>query len=195
MRRESELSGGPAAPGGVTCAALPSPIDPDTEARIRPLLPAVRATARRILGDDDAAADAVQEALIALWRMGSIPAHLRPWLVRAVVHRSLHARRTRQRRIRWEEEGGEAVVACTLCDPERELETRELLACIDRLVEAMSPEYRAVFLLRDLEGLEYQEIAEALELPVGTVRSRLHRARAHVRAGIARQAVSVAACG
>jgi len=152
------------------------------EEQIRPHLQAVRAAARRILGDDDAAADAVQEALITLWQTDVLPEHLRRWLLRTVVHRSLHARRTQLRRSYWEDQGGGAMLACTLCNPERETEVRELIDCLDRALDALSPEHQEILLLRELEGFEYQEIADLLGLPVGTVRSRLNRARARARA-------------
>lgn len=152
------------------------------EAQVRPLLPGVRATARRILGDDDAAGDAVQEALISLWQAGPLPDHLRRWLLRTVVHRSLHARRTNVRRAHWEDRGGEAVIPCALCDPERSLEVRELIDVLEIALAALSPDQREVIELRDIDGLEYREIAARLGVPVGTVRSRLNRARARVRA-------------
>lgn len=151
------------------------------EALVGPHLPAIRATARRILGDDDAASDAVQEALITLWQAGEVPGHLRRWLLRTVAHRSLHARRSRIRRRRWEDEGGAAVVSCALCDPERELEIRDLIDCLDRALGALPPEHREILVLRELDGLEYREISEALGVPVGTVRSRLNRARSQIR--------------
>ncbi len=154
------------------------------EALVGPHLSAVRATARRILGDDDAASDAVQDALITLWQAGEVPDHLRKWLLRTVVHRSLHRRRSRIRRLRWEELGGAAVLSCALCDPERELEIRDLIDSLDRVLGALPPEHREILMLRELEGLEYREISDVLGVPVGTVRSRLSRARAEVRAKV-----------
>ena len=151
------------------------------EEQIAPHIPAVRATARRILGDGDEAADAVQEALISLWQIGSVPDYLRPWLIRTVTHRSLHSRRSRMRRSRWEDLGGEIVMSCVFCDPERELEIRELVDALGNALSSLSMEQRRVVELRDLEGLEYREIADQLGVPVGTVRSRLNRARARVR--------------
>ena len=151
------------------------------EEQIGPHIPVVRATARRILGNGDDAADAVQEALIALWQFGSVPEHLRPWLIRTVIHRSLHSRRSRLRRARWEDLGGGTVMSCAFCDPERDLEIRDLLDVLDKALASLSAEQRRVIELRDLDGLEYQEIAERLDVPVGTVRSRLNRARARVR--------------
>ncbi|MCG8590355.1 MAG: sigma-70 family RNA polymerase sigma factor, partial [Proteobacteria bacterium] len=78
-----------------------------------------------------------------------------------------------------------SVLPCALCDPERELEIRELLDCLDRTLMTLSPDHRDVLVLRDVEGFEYREISELLGVPVGTVRSRLNRARARVRASVA----------
>jgi RNA polymerase sigma-70 factor, ECF subfamily len=148
---------------------------------VEPHLPALRAAARRILGDDDAAADAVQEALIALWRSGAAPPHLGRWLIRAVVHRSLHARRASLRRTHWETSAGNATDPCTLCDPARALETAELWEHFERVLAELGAEQRDVLLLRDVEGLEYHEISRRLAVPLGTVRSRLNRARLRLR--------------
>jgi RNA polymerase sigma-70 factor (ECF subfamily) len=130
----------------------------------------------------------VQEALIALWRLQSAPVRLDRWMLHAVVHRSLHARRTRIRRIRWEHGAAEAAQAaehCAFCDPERELETAEFWSCLDRIAATLCAEQRDVWLLRDRDGLEYEEIAQRLGVPLGTVRSRLHRARTQLRVRIA----------
>lgn len=62
-------------------------------------------------------------------------------------------------------------------DPAAMLERSELEAALHRAIVELPDERRIVVVLRDLEGLAYEEIAVALELPVGTVRSRLHRAR------------------
>ncbi len=58
---------------------------------------------------------------------------------------------------------------------------RRVAAAIQAAVAELAPEYRAAFLLREYHGLEYAEIAEALELDLGTVKSRLHRARKALR--------------
>lgn len=152
------------------------------EALIGPHISAVKAVARRILGDDDAASDAVQEALITLWNTDAVPPNLRRWLIRTVIHRSLHARRSRMRRRGWEQLGGNGVLACALCDPEREMEIRDLIDRLEFALNELPSEYRKVFELRELEGLGYREISDVLGAPVGTVRSRLSRARAQVRA-------------
>jgi RNA polymerase sigma-70 factor (ECF subfamily) len=62
-------------------------------------------------------------------------------------------------------------------DPVEALERSELESALHRAIAELPEDRRVVVVLRDLEGLAYEEIAAALELPLGTVRSRLHRAR------------------
>jgi RNA polymerase sigma-70 factor (ECF subfamily) len=145
--------------------------------------------AERILGCRDAACDAVQEALITFWLHPPAHAEQRAWLVRTVVHRSLHQRRTRKRRRHWE---GQSVAAqpedCPICNPQRELEQREVAVILERALGALPEPYRLAFIMREVEGRQYEVIARQLDIPVGTVRSRLNRARAalrvHVRAAL-----------
>jgi len=65
--------------------------------------------------------------------------------------------------------------------PDAALERRELEAALGRAIGDLPEDRRVVVVLRDLEGLSYEEIAQVLELELGTVRSRLHRARAELR--------------
>jgi RNA polymerase sigma-70 factor (ECF subfamily) len=65
--------------------------------------------------------------------------------------------------------------------PLAELESRELGSAIERAIEQLRPEYRACILLRHVEGRAYEEIAEALDLPLGTVKTYIHRARLELR--------------
>ena len=64
-------------------------------------------------------------------------------------------------------------------------ERRQLAAAIDRALADLAPPYRAAFILRELHGLDYAEVAEALAIDLGTVRSRLARARAALRVALA----------
>ena len=57
------------------------------------------------------------------------------------------------------------------------LERREIQEAIALAIEGLRPEHRSAVLLRDIEGLSYEEIAEVLGIPLGTVRSRLHNGR------------------
>ena len=142
----------------------------------------LHAIAERILGSPDLARDAVQETFIALWRAPEVPQNLRGWLARTVLHRSLHARRTEGRRRRWEQLAGESWAEnCPICDPERDAESRELSRRLECALDALSADQRVAFELREFDGLDYREIALHLDIPVGTVRSRLNRARRVLR--------------
>ncbi len=68
------------------------------------------------------------------------------------------------------------------CDgPTDSAERKERMAQVHQALDCLNDEHRAILVLRELEGLCYERIAEILDLPVGTVRSRLHRARIHLR--------------
>lgn len=139
--------------------------------------------ARALLGCDHLAADAVQEALVALWRQVSAPPDRRGWLVRAVVHRARHLRRTLSRRRRHECQAGDHCELHTGCDnPLHQAYAHELGERLDAAVATLPREQRAPFELYVATGLDYRGIASELGLPIGTVRSRLHRARASLQA-------------
>lgn len=155
----------------------------DTYTRtVQPLMGLMVAVARRILGDDAQAWDAVQEALIGLWNEGEVPPNPRAWLTRAVALRSLHLARSRARRRRHE------LRACAgrpesagRDEPSRRLEYEELTRVVDRTLGSIPPDCRDVVLLRTTARMDYAAIAAALGIPIGTVRSRLNRARRRFR--------------
>lgn len=148
---------------------------------IEPHLALLRRVALRILGCPEQAQDAVQEAICALWQADGRPVEIRGWLVRTVIHRSLHRRRSEGRRRRWEEQAALDLGAdCPICNPEDEMSRRETLAALEHALGQLSSEHRVVLALR-AAGLEYEEIAAELALPVGTIRSRLNRARQALR--------------
>ncbi len=66
-------------------------------------------------------------------------------------------------------------------DPSRPLEQAERDGMVQKALDALQPEHRAVVVMKDLDGLRYEEIAAILDIPIGTVRSRLHRARCELR--------------
>jgi RNA polymerase sigma-70 factor (ECF subfamily) len=166
--------------------ATQAPDESPLGSSVLPHLSMLRQVAQRILGCSGQADDAVQDAIIALWHRAEPPVELRGWLVKTVIHRSLHRRRTEMRRQRWEEEASiESVVTCPLCDPEEEFAHRELLAVAEAAVSGLTREHRIVIELRS-RGEEYDEIARRLNLPIGTVRSRLNRARRALREQLSR---------
>src|SRR5262249_51885703 len=135
-----------------------------------------------MLGSDDLAWDAVQEALLCLARRPEEPANLAAWLTRATANRSLHLQRIRSRRRRHEQEAAAYRLELTHRDePCRLFLQRELQRQLDAALDRLPDDQRAVFILRELELLDYEAIAAQLKAPVGTVRSRLHRARAALR--------------
>jgi len=140
------------------------------------------AVARRTLGSDDLAWDAVQDTLLSLWHEPDVPPHLRGWLLRAVTHRSLHLARTRSRRRRHEERAStRRREGSRRDDPSQLLQDSDFWVCLEKALAELCHEQRTVFVLREVEALDYEAIAERLGIPIGTVRSRLNRSRVALR--------------
>jgi RNA polymerase sigma-70 factor, ECF subfamily len=156
---------------------------------LEPALQRARAIARRLLGCEHLAADAVQEALIVLCRQPAPPPELHGWLVRAVAHRARHLRRTARRRRHYEHAAGEHCELHRGCDnPLHQAYAHELGERLDLALAALPEPQRAALALQVDIGLDYRGIAERLALPIGTVRSRLHRARAALQAALGAEA-------
>jgi len=141
------------------------------------------AVARRIVRSEDLAQDTVQEALLSFWLEAEVPPNPRAWLIRTVVHRSLHLSRTSARRRKHE---GRACrcrpEASDRDDPARTMERDDFVGVVYGALGQIAPEHRAVLVMKNVQEMNYQAIADALHIPVGTVRSRLNRARKSVRA-------------
>ncbi len=147
--------------------------------------------AYRIMGDHDSAADAMQEALIAAFRGirkfrgGSF----RAWLTRIVTNACYDELRRRRRRPQSSlealfvvDQSPEAeMILPPVEGPEFYAERQELADLLHRAIQCLPEDQRAVLVLSDIEGYSYEEIAEILQVPVGTVKSRLSRARMRVR--------------
>jgi len=112
-------------------------------------------------------------------------AKLSTWLYAITSRLCLNRLAAGERRVA--REGQETLERLTAdVDPAAQLERGELEAALQRAITELPEERRIVVVLRDLEGLPYEEIAEALDLPVNTVRSRLHRARLDLKAKLER---------
>ncbi|HEX9952352.1 MAG TPA: sigma-70 family RNA polymerase sigma factor [Rubricoccaceae bacterium] len=140
--------------------------------------------ALRVTGTADDAADAAQEALVKLWRHGAtVPAERqRAWAARVARNAALDLLRRRAVRPRTADDDLDP--ACTSDLPDADAETRDLRASLDAALQTLGEPFRSLVVLRDVEGLAYDEIAEALDLPLTTVKVYLHRARARLRAAL-----------
>jgi RNA polymerase sigma-70 factor, ECF subfamily len=146
--------------------------------------------AYRLVGEPDTAADATQEAFIAAYnhlsqfRGGSF----KSWLMRIVTNACYDEMRRRKRRpaVSLDEmaemhDGGEV----QLTSPAESLESAAQRSALNRVIQdcldGLSDEHRLVTVLCDVQGYDYQEIAEIARLSLGTVKSRISRARQHLR--------------
>ena len=137
--------------------------------------------------------DAAQEALIRLWehRASVSVDGARPWLMRTT--HNLCIDQIRRGRVRSEIGDGDEIVEArpdAAPGPQRLAESGDLRRLIDRALEALSPDDRAVIVMREVQALPYDEIAAALEVPLGTLKARLHRARERLRTRLFRAGVT-----
>lgn len=146
--------------------------------------------AYRILGDAEAAADAAQGALIAAYRRLSSfrGGSFRGWLLRITANQCYDELRRRKRQpatsvadLPDAENNDDSQLRDPADTPEETVERRELERALQACIQALGSEQRLILILSDVEGLDYQTIAETLSLALGTVKSRLSRARANVR--------------
>lgn len=114
------------------------------------------------------------------WRTLREPAACRAWLLRILRNAHVDEIRRRRRLVPLEGEALEIPDSRGGADPERGAAARLTLAEIERVVARLPDDARWLFVLREVEGLSYAELGEALEVPVGTVRSRLARLRARL---------------
>ena len=139
--------------------------------------------AYRLTGNDDDAQDLVQEVLLRV-RKGLAsyrPGSMEGWLSRIVTNAFLDdVRRRRRRPLELLPNEPDRVTPPTP-SADVALEAEVLPDDVQAALRGLPPEYRAAVVMSDVVGLTYQEISDALDVPVGTVRSRLHRGRALLR--------------
>jgi RNA polymerase sigma-70 factor (ECF subfamily) len=136
----------------------------------------VHGVCRRVLANSDDALDATQEALLSIARkihQFDGRSRFSTWVYRVATNAALDEARRRNRRPQPVEVLPEA--GPRAAGPDDTVADR---LDVDAALATLSPEYRAAVALRDLVGMEYAEIAEVLDLPPGTVRSRISRGRA-----------------
>ncbi len=146
--------------------------------------------AYRIMGDPASAADAAQETFIAAYQsLGNFRGgSFKSYLMRIVANRCYdELRRHKRRPITSFEDFGtvDEDANPTLTDeeagPEEQAERREVARLIQSGIETLPPDQRVTLVLSDVQGMSYREIAGMMEVSLGTVKSRLARARARLR--------------
>lgn len=150
---------------------------------------AVYSLTYRLIGERDAAADAAQEAFIAAFRRidSYRDGSFRAWLLKIAANQCYDEFRRRKRRpvISFEGAAGgdESLLSIPSGGetPEDAVQRAETARAIQRCLMALPPDQRAVVVLSDIEGFDYQSVAEQVSAALGTVKSRLSRARAALR--------------
>lgn len=159
------------------------------ESLVLPHLDAAYNLARWLLRNDQAAEDAVQDAALrALRYIDSLRgADARPWLlgiVRNTCFSAMERVRNAPQQVDFDEAEYEAALgerAPRANDPVAELQRRNAQREVDAAIRALSPPLREVIVLREFEDLDYAQIAQIAGVPIGTVMSRLARAREKLR--------------
>lgn len=144
----------------------------------------------RMTGNAEDAADLTQEVFLSAWRSLSRfqeQSSFGTWIYRMATNASIDFLRREKRRqvlsMTMEEDSEErqAQVPDERYSPHRLLEQKEARQAVADALAALSPEHRQVLVLREMEGLSYQEIGQLLDLEEGTVKSRIARARLALR--------------
>jgi RNA polymerase sigma-70 factor (ECF subfamily) len=195
-----ELSRGRSATGTISLAARLGgrrrvTISKDAfETQVLAILGPLEGVARRLTKNEADAEDLVAESVTRAWRARASLADtgaFRAWMFRILTNTFISERRKTRARPQEElledesgEEGGFSIFErlhqpflLWFGNPEQEFLDKLLREDLDRALAALPDHYRVVVVLADVEGLKYGEIAETLNVPVGTVRSRLARAR------------------
>lgn len=148
--------------------------------------------ALRIVHDECLAEDALQEAMIHAFRhiRSFRGGNFKSWLARVTVNASYDELRRGKRHLglpleQFTSEGEEIESPDWMRDPasgpEERAESSELQRALQQCIRSLVPDYRLMVILVDLEGMSYEEAAQVARVPVGTVKSRLARARMQIR--------------
>jgi RNA polymerase sigma-70 factor, ECF subfamily len=149
-------------------------------------------TALRILGDEELAADATQDAFMSAFKglNGFRGGSFKAWLLRTVTNTCYDELRRKKRRpttpLEPDDADGEDMdsprwLADPALTPEQSAEAFELEHAIQHCLDNLPLEFKTVVVMADLQGLDYTEVASAVHAPLGTIKSRLARARLRLR--------------
>lgn len=172
---------------------MPEPISPELiQEAVRGSQPAFRAivevnqgfvyaVAFRFVNDSQDAEDITQEVFVRLWKnlhTYKPEVKLTTWLYKIVTNRCLDFLKSRHGRQRKNAVDAEKQHELTdYSTPERDYQQHELIKIIHAAADELTPKQKAVFVLRDLEGLTPDEVSETLSMPAGNVKSNLFHAR------------------
>jgi RNA polymerase sigma-70 factor (ECF subfamily) len=143
----------------------------------------------RLLDNAEDAQDVVQEAFLSAYQsLDSFKGEslFFTWLYRIAVNTAISLKRKQRVTVRMEtDRNGELSLepqdASAESRPGHALEQAEQGRRVREALSRLSPEHRAVLVMKDMEGQKYETMAEILQVPIGTIRSRLHRARLELR--------------
>ena len=156
--------------------------------------------AYRMLGDTAEASDVVQDIFLKVFRNIGVfkgEASLKTWIFKIAFSEILNRLRWWKRRRRYatmsldDQENGNGTgpahfVASSSPTPEEVLQSKEQEGAIQEALAKLSKDHRSIIVLRDIEGFSYSEIADVLEVSIGTVKSRLARARGDLKKSLMR---------
>jgi RNA polymerase sigma-70 factor (ECF subfamily) len=167
----------------------------DFEALLSPLLDSLYGAALRMTRHHDDAEDLVQDTVIKAYRFFhrfERGTNFRAWMLRVMTNLYINRYRKAEKQGEqveldavedagiwakiWEQSGSSRA-----CDPEAQVLAKLDTAMICAAIDALPAEFRVVVTLSDLNGLSYEEIAAATQIPIGTVKSRLYRGRKQIQ--------------
>ncbi|HEY7634126.1 MAG TPA: sigma-70 family RNA polymerase sigma factor [Gemmatimonadales bacterium] len=178
--------------------AEPSTAGRSFDAEALPHLDALYRVALRLTGDPSQAEDLVQDTMLKAyraWRQYRPGTNAKGWLL--TILRNTFINDYRRRKLEPVAMDLEAIEPHALyraveqTDPEGAFFSKIVDAKVLEAIDALAPEFREVLVLSDIEGMRYAEIAETLQVPVGTVKSRLFRARRQLQAALYAHAVEM----
>jgi RNA polymerase sigma-70 factor (ECF subfamily) len=141
----------------------------------------------RFLDSAEDAQDVVQEAFLSAYQsLNGFKGGSRffTWLYRIAMNHAIdlkRKRRTLQYLEPYHEEDSQPIDQSEFSRPSEKAERQEEQEILQRALAQVSGEHRIVLILKDIDGMKYEEMAETLDVPIGTIRSRLHRARLELR--------------
>ena len=164
------------------------------EAIVLPHLDAAYTLARYLMSTEDDARDVVQDAYLRALKYfggfrGTVAGEGRPWLL-AIVRNTAFTRRRRQRQDTQAMEFDEQLHSNSVAElhPEAELMDATARESLHQALDHLPQEFREVIVLRELEGMSYKEIGDVTGVPIGTVMSRLSRARRRLQRALQAEA-------